>query len=62
MVAELALRSSGGFRQILSPAVDPISHTDHVHLEVKVEQPEIARSKSKKGRRKARSRVSQLAP
>jgi hypothetical protein len=62
MVAELALRSSGGFRQILSPAIDPISHTDHLHLEVKVEQPEIAKSRSKKARRRARSSVSQLAP
>jgi hypothetical protein len=37
MVAELALRSTGGFRAILSPAVDPVSHSDHLHIEVKVE-------------------------
>ena len=54
MVAELALRSSGGFRAILSPAVDPISHGDHIHLEVKVEQPALDKVKAKK--KKSRDR------
>jgi hypothetical protein len=59
IVAELALRSSGGFRAILSPAVDPVSHADHLHIEVKVEQPESAKKKKKK-RRNRRTRLSQL--
>jgi hypothetical protein len=35
--AELALRAGGGFRVILSPAVDPESHGDHLHMEAGVE-------------------------
>lgn len=50
IVAELMLRSSGGFRAILSPAVDPVSHADHLHIEVKVEHPEPDRKKRRKRR------------
>ncbi|HWM84858.1 MAG TPA: extensin family protein [Kofleriaceae bacterium] len=56
MVAELALRSTGGFRAILSPAVDPTSHDDHLHIEVAVEHPELDTPKKKKQRRKRRAR------
>jgi hypothetical protein len=61
MVAELALRASGDFRAILSPAVDPVSHGDHLHLEVKVEHPERTAKKHKKKHKKKRARrVSRL--
>jgi hypothetical protein len=52
MVAELALRASGGFRAIISPAVDPVSHGDHLHLEAKVEQADV--KVTKPARRRAR--------
>jgi hypothetical protein len=54
MVAELALRSTGGFRAILSPAVDPISHSDHLHIEVKVES--VEKKTRKAARRSLRRR------
>ena len=54
MVAELALRSTGGFRAILSPAVDPVSHSDHLHIEVKVEQVEKAKKAGKRAKRRRR--------
>ncbi|HYU14546.1 MAG TPA: extensin family protein, partial [Candidatus Acidoferrum sp.] len=50
MVAELALRATGDFRAILSPAVDPESHGDHLHMEVKVEEPERARHRARSRR------------
>jgi len=55
MVAELALRSTGGFRAILSPAVDPVSHSDHLHIEVKVEPIEKPKKAAKRDRRKRRA-------
>ncbi len=54
MVAELALRSTGGFRAILSPAVDPVSHGDHLHIEVKVEQVEVPKKAGKRAKRRRR--------
>jgi hypothetical protein len=60
MVAELALRASGDFRAILSPAVDPASHRDHLHMEAKVEQPEPApKAKNARKARKRRQRERQ---
>jgi hypothetical protein len=56
MVAELALRASGAFRAIISPAVDPVSHRDHLHLEVKVEQPEAPKKSKRRTRRVSRAR------
>jgi hypothetical protein len=55
MVAELALRSTGGFRAILSPAVDPVSHSDHLHIEVKVEPIEKPKKAARRHRRARRS-------
>jgi hypothetical protein len=54
MVAELAMRGTGDFRAILSPAVDPDSHGDHIHMEVKVEQPVDMKKKSKRRARVSR--------
>jgi hypothetical protein len=48
VLIELALRSTGGFRAIISPSVDPISHRDHLHLEIAVEYPEEARKEAEK--------------
>ncbi|HKE17047.1 MAG TPA: extensin family protein [Kofleriaceae bacterium] len=54
IVTELALRASGGFREVLSPAVDPISHNDHIHIEAKAEQPVDRASAQKRRARQAR--------
>lgn len=48
VLIELALRATGGFRAIISPAVDPVSHRDHLHLEIAVEYPEEARKEAEK--------------
>lgn len=58
IVAELALRASGGFRAILSPAIDPVSHNDHLHIEVKVEQSDPGIDKDRAKKRKRRGRIS----
>lgn len=55
VMTELALRTTGGFRAILSPAVDMVSHRDHLHLEIAVEYPEEAR-KEKEKKEKLRQR------
>jgi len=34
---EKYLDDSGGFRTVLTPRIDPISHDDHFHIEVKVD-------------------------
>ena len=48
ILTEITLRSTGGFRAILSPSVDPISHRDHLHLEIAVEYPEEARKEAER--------------
>jgi hypothetical protein len=69
IAAELAMRWSGGFRAVLGPAMDPVSHSDHLHMEAAVERPEAIRKRSKRratadrGVRKKRARrVSRRAP
>jgi hypothetical protein len=59
-LAEFYLRLGGGFRAILSPAVDPESHADHLHLEATVEVIEksrrTAKSRAKKKQKKQKKR------
>lgn len=43
ILTEISLRATGGFRAILSPSVDPVSHRDHLHFEIAVEYPEGAK-------------------
>ncbi len=59
MKIELALRATGGFRAILTPSVDPISHRDHYHFEIAVEYPEEAKKEAEKKEklRQARARA-----
>jgi hypothetical protein len=58
MVTELALRASGGFRAVLSPAMDPVSHNDHIHVEARTEEPaDRARATAEKRRGKTRGRA-----
>jgi hypothetical protein len=60
MVAELALRGSGDFRAILSPAVDPDSHGDHLHIEVQVEEPAFAKRRGRDTKQRARRSARRL--
>ena len=59
MVTELALRASGGFRAVLSPAMDPVSHNDHIHIEARAEEPAsptAAKARSTAPQRPAKAR------
>jgi hypothetical protein len=71
IAAELAMRRSGGFRAVLGPAIDPVSHSDHLHMEAVVERPETGVERSKRRAKRDRSdrvrkkrarRVSRRAP
>ena len=57
ILIELALRATGGFRAIISPSVDPVSHRDHLHLEIAVEYPEEARKEAEKKEMKRQKRL-----
>jgi hypothetical protein len=57
MKIELALRATGGFRAILTPSVDPISHRDHYHFEIAVEYPEEAKKEAEKKEKLRQARI-----
>src|SRR5690606_28534008 len=67
LLVEVALRSSGAFRAVLGPGVDPVSHADHIHLEARVEpgpaKPRVARkgARARKARKAARARKARKA-
>lgn len=53
-VAEAYLRLAGVYRAILSPAVDPASHYDHLHLEARVERSDRRMARKARKAREAR--------
>lgn len=57
MKIELALRATGGFRAILTPSVDPVSHRDHYHFEIAVEYPEEAKKEAEKKEKLRQARL-----